>query len=131
MVFENKNLETLWKACAKHANDVKMCYAVMNGVFKADSAWCTKGVGARTLNCGNLRPGSGKYGDPDIEWTPHNNWRKYNTIEDGIYDNVAVYSQLYEGTTPEYMRTTWAGGSYNWKATVQQSINQHYYEQTF
>lgn len=116
---------TLQAACDKHSKDPKMCYAVMNGVFKADSAWCTKGAGAKNLNCGNVRPGSGRYGDPETQWIAKNNWRKYSTLEDGIYDNVAIYAQLYEGKSVEYMRTTWAGGSYNWKATVQQSINQY------
>lgn len=90
----------------------------MTGVFIADSSWCTKGAGAKNNNCGNIRPGSGKYGDSDVEWKAINNWRVYTTLEDGIYDNVAIYAQLYEGKSLDYMRRVWAGGSYNWSKIV-------------
>lgn len=108
----------LAQACDIWADDPDYCVKVMTGVFVADSSWCTAGVGAKNNNCGNMRPGSGKYGDPDVEWIASNNWRKYDTIRDGIYDNVALYSQLYEGTSVDYMRRYWAGGSYNWSAIV-------------
>lgn len=90
----------------------------MKGVFTADSAFCTKGAGAKNNNCGNVRPGSGKYGDKDVKWIASNNWRRYKTLEDGIMDNVALYVQLYEGKSFDYMRINWAEGSYNWMNIV-------------
>ena len=97
----------------------------MTGVFVADSSWCTKGAGARNNNCGNARPGSGKYGDPDSKWAPApGRWRNYPTLKDGINDNVALYAQLYEGSSVDYMRRVWAGGSHNWAKTVNQYLYQ-------
>ena len=116
--------DTLWLACGKHAQDQEVCYKIMTGVFVADSSWCTKGQGKSNRNCGNIRPGSGKYGDPEIEWVSVNNFRRYATIEEGIYDNVALYAQLYEGKSIEYMRNVWAGGSLDWKRTVLKYYNQ-------
>jgi len=110
-------------ACVKHAEDPVSCLKIMEGVFVADSSWCTAGAGARNNNCGNARPGSGKYGDPDVNWTASNNWRKYETLEDGIYDNVAIYARLYEGKSIHYMSNVWAGGSQNWLNTVTQYAN--------
>lgn len=90
----------------------------MNGIFMADSSFCTKGAGKTHNNCGNVRPGSGDHGDPDIEWKSVNNWRHYESIEDGIYDNVAIYAQLYEGKGWTHLKR-WAGGSSSWLANVQ------------
>ena len=113
----------LSEACTKHADNVDTCPKIMKGVFVADSGVCTKGVGAKTLNCGNLRPGSGKYGDQDVRWTAYNNFRKYDTIRDGVFDNVAVYAQLYEGQSIDYMQRVWAMGSNTWGNTVRQYAN--------
>ena len=111
--------DILWKACEKHALNTKTCFGIMKGVFLADSGFATKGAGAKHLNPGNARPGSGKYGDKDVKWTAVNNWRHYKTLSDGIYDNTAIYAQLYEGKSVEYMRIRWAGNaSKNWSSTV-------------
>jgi len=110
-------------ACIKHAQDPLSCLKIMEGVFVADSGFCTAGAGKTNNNCGNARPGSGKYGDSGINWIASNNWRKYETIQDGIYDNVAIYAQLYEGHTIYYMSNVWAGGSQNWLNTVTQYSN--------
>ena len=116
-------------ACETQAKNPTSCFKIMRGVFKADSGFCKDGVAARTNNCGNMRPGSGKYGDKTISWTsyavPGNGYfRKYSTMKDGIFDNVALYSQLYEGKSVEYMRDVWAHAGQNWANTVYQSINQ-------
>lgn len=113
----------LREACQMHAKQPAQCYGIMYGVFVADSSWCTAGVGARNHNCGNARPGSGKYGDPGINWVASNNWRKYSSLRDGVFDNVALYAQLYEGTSIDYMRRNWAGGSHNWARIVSQYSN--------
>jgi len=105
-------------ACNYWAKNANKCVDIMTGVFIADSSWCTQGQGARNLNCGNVRPGSGKYGDPNVEWTNSNNFRKYESIRDGISDNVALYVQLYEGKSLAYMKEYWAGNSENWKLIV-------------
>ena len=118
----------LKEACDEHADETVSCQKIMKGVFQADSGQCTKGVGASTLNCGNMRPGSGTYGDPDIEWTiydaPGNGqFRKYATLRDGVFDNVALYSQLYEGTSIAYMQKVWATAGDWWGDTVRQYAN--------
>lgn len=101
----------------------------MRGVFRADSGFCTAGVGKRTNNCGNIRPGSGKYGDPGRNWvaesSPGNGYfRKYQTLEDGIYDNVALYVQLYEGMAVRDMQRVWARAGNYWGDTVFQSLSE-------
>ena len=115
--------ELLIEACSKHASNQETCPKIMKGVFQADSAQCTQGVGATNLNCGNIRPGSGKYGDPDIQWTVNNNFRKYESLSDGVFDNVALYAQLYEGQSIDYMRRVWARGGQGWADTVNQYAN--------
>lgn len=127
-VGEDEKYQHLTDACNKYAKNPSSCFKIMRGVFKADSGFCKNGVAARTNNCGNMRPGTGKYGDKTINWTSYpvlgnGYFRQYATIKDGIYDNVALYSQLYEGTSVEYMRNVWAHAGQNWANTVYQSIN--------
>lgn len=111
-------------ACQKHSQSPNECFKVVRGIFMADSKFCTEGAGAKNNNCGNVRPGSGKYGDKDVQWESVNNWRKYKTLSDGIHDNVAVYVQLYEGKGLDYLGENWAEGSPTWIANVK-----HYYNQ--
>jgi hypothetical protein len=115
--------EILRNECRLKAQDGDSCYRIMEGVFIADSGFCTEGIGARTNNCGNIRPGSGKYGDSDVKWTVDTNFRSYATIEDGIKDNVSLYVQLYEGMSIWNMSRVWAGGSDDWYRTVNQYAN--------
>ena len=110
-------------ACIKHAEDPVSCLKIMEGVFVADSGFCTAGAGAKNNNCGNARPGSGNSGDPAVTWIARDNWRVYETIEDGIYDNVAIYAEFYEGTSIEYMHHWWSMYSPNWDVTVRQYSN--------
>lgn len=117
---EPTKYQHLSNACDKYAANPASCKKIMEGVFVADSSFCTKGQGARNNNCGNMRPGSGKYGDSDISWTVYNNFRVYATLEDGIMDNVALYAQLYEGLDIRTMANKWAEGSNNWYRTVNQ-----------
>lgn len=114
----------LVEACTKHASNQETCPKIMKGVFAADSGICTKGAGASNLNCGNIRPGSGKYGDKDVHWTVYNNFRKYATMRDGVFDNVALYAQLYEGQSIDYMQKVWARAGDHWGNTVRQYANQ-------
>ena len=123
---QNEKEQMLMNACKKHAKNTNLCFDTVNGIFIADSSCGTKGAGANNNNPGNVRPGSGKYGDHEITWIRNHGWRKYKTLKDGVYDNVAIYAQLYEGSSLLQLANAWAEGSINWRYTVQKSINKYY-----
>ena len=103
---DTDNQKLLNQAC----NGDEKCVCINNAIFKHDSSWATKGVGARAKNPCNMRMPS--------TWEPTGiiastqgavgHFAVYDSLENGINGCVELYSRFYADLDPYTLTTRWA-----------------------
>lgn len=104
------NFSYLLSACDKYAPDDRKCVCINNAIFVQDSAWATKGVGAKTNNPCNMRPAGEN--SPILAGVHvalgNGNFAKFSTLRDGVEACVELYARKYRGKSPSTIVAVWA-----------------------
>jgi len=88
----------------------------MKGVFLADSHYGTKGLGAKNNNPGNRLCSKVFYKEKGGKGAGR--FCKYSSMKSGIWENVYLYSALYENHSIKALSKRWADGSKSWENIV-------------
>ena len=98
-------------ACNEYAPTDQLCPCIVSAMAKNDSLFATAGVGARTKNPGNMRCVADIFmpNGTDCVGSLSGSFSAFQTLEEGVRQNVALYIRKYAGKAPDEVTRVWAG----------------------